>query len=388
MRIGRIVKVLSDSNRKEVISNSEEKRKIIISVFYPVDDNWDIDRQAFYIDLYHPQEQRFIDEWKNSGVDEGYIRSIETNIYIDAPMKKGNYSYPVVIYSPGFTCDRDSSIFTIKKLVKEGYIVITLGHIYETEFTVMPSGEIVEMSNELRDFNSSNMWRNLISIRKQDIVFLMDELNYINKEDEVFKSKLNLSSIGVIGFSLGSQACFEAAADDSRIKAVALFEGCLHNTRVSERVAAGENSYTPHLLIKRHASSQKLRIDECHSWYQDMEDREEAEKRIKESIEQASIITKTQKDLYEYVKGYKSFVKLSHSEHMTFSDMPVLENRQYEECLGGRLSIDRAHNIISEVTVRFFNEFLNGNTKEYENFINMKNNYPELKMINADGEVI
>lgn len=388
MTIGRMVKVLSDSNRKEVVSNSEEKRKIIISVFYPAEDNWNIDRQAFYIDLYHPQEQRFIDEWKDSGVDEDYIRSIETNIYIDAPMKKGNSSYPVVIYSPGFTCDRDSSMFAIKELVEEGYIVITLGHIYETEFTVMPSGEIVEMSNELRDFNSSNMWRNLISIRKQDIVFLMDELNYINKEDEVFESKLNLSSIGVIGFSLGSQACFEAAADDSRIKAVALFEGCLHNTRVSERVAAGENSYTPHLLIKRHASSQKLRIDECHSWYEDMEDREEAEKRIKESIEQASIITKTQKDLYEYVKGYKSFLKLSHSEHMTFSDMPVLENREYEECLGGRLSIDRAHNIISEVTVRFFNEFLHGNTKEYESFINMEHNYPELKMINADGEAI
>jgi hypothetical protein len=390
MRVGRIVKVLSDLSRNEVVSNSNEKRKLIISIYYPVEDNCNADRQAFYIDLYHPKEQRFIDEWKAEGVEEGYIRNIKTNIYMNAPMKSDNTKYPIVIYSPGFSCSRDSSIFTLQKLVEEGYIVITLGHIYETDFTVMPSGEVIEMLTEFKNISSNSLdtWKRLINIRKQDIIFLINELDFINKNDEFLKSKLDLSSIGVIGFSLGSQACFEAAAEDSRIKAVVLFEGCLHNSTVSERVEAREKSYTPHLLIKRHASSHKLRVDECYSWYKDMEDREEAEERVKESIEQACIITKTQKDLYEYLKGYKSFVKLNHSKHLTFSDMPMLENREYEECLGGQLSINRAYKIISEVTLRFLNEFLYGSSNEYQNFINNENNYPELKMINGDGEII
>jgi hypothetical protein len=390
MRVGRRVKVLTDSNRIEVVRDSKEKRKLIISIFYPVDNSWDTDRQALYIDLYHPQEQWFIDEWKASGIEECYIRNIKTNIYTNAPMKNSNTKYPIVIYSPGFSCDRDSSVFTIQKLVEEGYIVITVGHIYETEFTVMPSGEIIEMLDELKNIasNSLNTWKELINIRKKDIVFLINQLDFINKHDKFLNNKLDLTKIGVIGFSLGSQACFEAAAEDSRIKAVVLFEGCLQNSTVSEKVEAGEKSYTPHLLIKRHASSHKIRVDECYSWYKDMEDREDAEKRVKEAIEQACIITKTQKDLYEYIKGYKSFVKIIHSKHMTFSDIPILQNKEYEECLGGQLSINKAYKIISEVTFRFFNEYLYGNTNEYQNFINNENGYPELKKINADGEII
>jgi predicted dienelactone hydrolase len=390
MKVGRIVKVLTDFSRNEIVRDSEEKRKLIISIFYPIEDDWNADRQAFYIDLYHTREQRFIDEWKAEGVEEYYIRNVKTNIYNNAPMKSSNTKYPVVIYSPGFSCGRDTSIFTLQKVVEEGYIVITVGHIYETDFTIMPNGEVIEMLKELKNISSNSLdaWKRLINIRKQDIIFLINELDSINKYDESLNNKLDISSIGVIGFSLSSQACFEAAAEDSRIKAVVLFEGCLHNSTVSERVKAGEKSYTPHLLIKRHASSHKLRVDECYSWYKDMEDREEAEKRVKESIEQSCIITKTQKDLYEYVKGYKSFVKLNHSKHMTFSDMPMLENREYEECLGGQLSINRAYKIISEVTFRFFNEFLIGNTNEYQKFINSENNYPELKKINEDGEII
>jgi dienelactone hydrolase len=390
MRVGRIVKVLTDLDRNEVSRNNKEKRKIIISIFYPIDDDWNTDRQAFYVDLYHPKEQRFIDELKAEGVEECYIRNIKTNIYMNAPIKKDNTKYPIVIYSPGFSCSRDSSIFTLQKLVEEGYIVITVGHIYETDYTVMPSGEVIEMLEEFKNISSNSLdtWKRLINIRKQDIIFLINELDSINKYDEFLNNKLKLSSIGVIGFSLGSQACFEAAAEESRIKAVVLFEGCLQNSTVSEKVRAEEKSYTPHLLIKRHASSHKITVDECYSWYKDMEDREEAEKRVKESIEQACIITKTQKDLYEYLKGYKSFVKLNHSKHLTFSDMPMLENREYEECLGGQLSINRAYKIISEVTLRFFNEFLYGNTNEYQNFINEGYNYPELKMINSDGEII
>jgi predicted dienelactone hydrolase len=390
MKVGRRVKVLTDLSRNEIVRDSKEKRKLIISIFYPVENNWNTDRQAFYIDLYHPQEQWFIDEWKASGIDECYIRNIKTNIYMNAPMKNSSTKYPILIYSPGFSCDRDSSVFTIQKLVEEGYIVITVGHIYETEFTVMPSGEIIEMLNDFKNIssNSLNTWKELISIRKKDIIFLINQLDFINKQDEFLNNKLDLTKVGVIGFSLGSQACFEAAAEDSRIKAVVLFEGCLQNSTVSEKVEAGEKSYTPHLLIKRHASSHKIRVDECYSWYKDMEDSVLAEKRVKEAIEQACIITKTQKDLYEYIKGYKSFVKINHSKHMTFSDIPILQNKEYEECLGGQLLINKAYKIISEVALRFFNEFLYRNTNEYQNFINNENSYPELKKINSDGEII
>lgn len=108
---------------------------------------------------------------------------------------------------------------------------------------------------------------------------------------------------------------------------------------------------------------------------------------VEEQIETACIITKTQKDLYEYVDGFKSFIKINYSKHMTFSDMPMLLNQQYEECFGGKVSIKKAYEIINTVTARVFNEFLKGRVDEYQNFINYENTYSELKEINADGEI-
>lgn len=390
MRTGRIVRVLADENRSEIFSCSDQKRSVIISVFYPVDNDWSTNKQALYKDLYHPNEERFVEEWKNSEDDKNYINNLATNIYINAPIVNNSEKYPVILYSPGFSCDRDSTVFIIEKLIEEGYIVITLGSINETDFTVMPDGEVIEMLDKLKDISSDSkeVWQELRNIRKADILFLLNQLDYINRNDEFLKGKLDTQKIGAIGFSLGSQGVFEAAADDKRIKAVALLEGCLHNSTVLERVNDGEKSNTPHLLIKRHASSHELRVEECHSWYVNMEDKEEGKKGIEEQIETACRITKTQKALYEYVDGFKSFVKINHSKHMTFSDMPMLLNQEYEECLGGEISIKKAYEIINKVTVKFFNEFLNGKANEYKRFIDNENTYSELKKINADGEII
>ena len=390
MRSGRIVRVLTDPNRKEIFNCNNENRKLIISVFYPVANDWNTSKQAFYKDLYHPNEQIFIEDWKSSEDEEKYINNLTTNIYINAPIVNNSEKYPVILYSPGFNCDRDSTMFIIEKLIEEGYIVITLGSIYETDFTIMPDGEVIEMLDELTSLSSDSkeIWQELREIRKKDITFLLNQLDYLNVHDEFLKGKLDIDKIGAIGFSLGSQGVFEAAADDKRIKAVVLLEGCLHHSTVLERVNGGERTNTPHLLFKRHASSHKLRVEECYSWYENMEDREVAKKRAEEQIQIACTITKTQKALYEYINGFKSFIKINHSTHMTFSDIPMLQNQEYAECLGGQLSIKKAYEIIKNVTVRFFDEFLKNKVNEYQNFINNENTYSELEKINADGEII
>ena len=71
---------------------------------------------------------------------------------------------------------------------------------------------------------------------------------------------------------------------------------------------------------------------------------------------------------------------------MTFCDIQTLLNQQYEECLGGKISVKTAHEIISIATLKFLNEFLRGNVNEYKNFIKYENIYSELKEIDADGE--
>ena len=73
---------------------------------------------------------------------------------------------------------------------------------------------------------------------------------------------------------------------------------------------------------------------------------------------------------------------------MTFNDTPVLLNEKYSECLGGKIPVKTAHEIINTVTVKFLNEFLRNRVNEYQNFITDENPYSQLKEINADGEIL
>lgn len=205
---------------------------------------------------------------------------LTTNIFINVPIEDVDDKYPVVIYSPGFGCDRDLTIFIIEKLVQQGYVVITLGSPHETSCTIMPN-----------------------------------------------------------------------------------------------------------VLLKRHASTKSLGIEERLSWYENLEDRNEADILIKEDIDIVYKMAETQKALYEFLEDYKSFVKIENSTHMTFCDEPILLNQEYEECLGGKILIKTAHEIISTVTVKFLNEFLCNSADEYKNFIKYENTYEKLKEIDANGEI-
>lgn len=86
MKIGRIVRVLEDKERKEILIKTNENRKVIISFYYPVDENWKESRQALYIDLYSPREDEFISIFKNilpfneNAEKESFLKSIKTNI--------------------------------------------------------------------------------------------------------------------------------------------------------------------------------------------------------------------------------------------------------------------------------------------------------------------
>jgi hypothetical protein len=121
VKVGRAVRLLTDNSRKELLNDSDENRKIIISIFYPSDEESDDSKQAFYMDLFSPCEEEFIKRFadrknmRGQQVSANYLRSIKTNTYNDIPISKRNIKYPVIIYSPGLGMDRDCLIYNIEK---------------------------------------------------------------------------------------------------------------------------------------------------------------------------------------------------------------------------------------------------------------------------------
>ncbi len=54
MIIGKTVRVITDSTRREPFSGENKTRRIVISVFYPSDEAEGMDREPEYADLFHP----------------------------------------------------------------------------------------------------------------------------------------------------------------------------------------------------------------------------------------------------------------------------------------------------------------------------------------------
>jgi hypothetical protein len=387
MKIGRVVRLLTDNNRKELFSGVDEQRKIIISIFYPAGENSNKFKQGLYMDLFNPCQEEFIKRFgekkdlSGQKLSEDYLRSMKINTYNDIAICEKEILYPVIIYSPGLGMDRDCLIYNIERLVSEGYIVFTVGHIYDTDFTILPDRRIIEQSKHIENSTIEEN-EQLVDIRKEDIIFLLDELKILNREDEIIKEKLDLDKLGILGHSIGGVAVFRAAEEDTRIKAIVMLDGSLQIFNLSKKISEGKSLNTPLLNFRRGSidySNEMKKIIESNA---DIKDGEEFRKRIIGRHQTLIEQIRGQKELYEYLSGYKSFIKLKNSEHLTFTDWPVIFNREFVNSV---LNIKEAHEIISDITTRFFNEFLCGIKDDYRNFIN-SNRCSKICVINENGE--
>lgn len=387
MKVGRVVRLLTDNKRKELLNGSDEKRKIMISIFYPTDEDTDESEQAYYMDLFSPCQKEFIKRFadrknmRGQQVNASYLRSIKTNIYNNISISKKNIAYPVILFSPGLGMDRDCLIYAIEKLVSAGYVVFTIGHIYDADFTILPDGEIVEQAKHVSDPTPEEK-EQLIDTRKEDILFLLDELKLLNSEDELIRERLDLDKVGIIGHSLGGAAIFKAASEDRRIKAAIMLDGSLQYFNLEKDISEGKRLYTPLLNFRRGTIDYGEEMKKTIEFSADKTDGEEFKKII---ISRHQVLLKQideQKYLYEYLAGYKSFIKLKHSEHLTFTDWPVIYNQEMEN---GILPVKEAHKIISEITVKFYNEFLLGIKGDYTSFIN---SCPQICIIDKNGEQV
>lgn len=372
MKIGRVIRLLEDTERKETLIQCNENRKVIISFYYPIDENWKEDGQALYMKLYRPREDEFINRFKeivpleNDREKIKFLKKITTNIYNDAPISKKQVAYPIIIQSTGLGAPRDYMTFNIEKLVSEGYVVFTISHTYDSMLATLPNGEILEpLKKEL----TQDEKKKLIDIRKDDILFVLNKLEQLNNEDDVIKNKLDLQRIGVVGYSLGGAAVFKASQCDSRIKTIVLFDASLQFFDLSRNIEEKQTLNIPVLNFRRgtfdYETSMKRTIDY-------LKDKVDGEKFKKEVIIYDKVLRDSndeQKNLFNYISGYKSFIKLNTSNHMIFTDYSIIIGQKVET---ETLSVEKAHEVINDVTIRFLDEFLCGNQEKYSCFI--KNN--------------
>ncbi len=327
MRIGRSVRMMTDTNRANPFTEDATKRRFMISIYYPSVDSASLDHEPVYPELFDPGLEIAAEFFKNMGVDFSYLNTLKTNVHLNARIAS-EALYPVIIYSPAFGIERDMYWFNVSNLVINGFIVLTVGATFDSVFTVFPDGGHAPQLKPLADLQNDDFveWDKLTDVRTRDIHYVLHALNELNTTDPLLQNKLDVQRIGLIGHSLGGAAVFRSLNNNGLIKAGILADPSLH------LLGSGISRVTtPVMLMRQHSSTYEMLIND--GWNEVM----------------ARRTMEGQQYLARVLEGYKSFIKVNGANHITFSDVPIHFNEA---------DIAIRHQVINTAIISFFNEFV------------------------------
>jgi dienelactone hydrolase len=212
---------LTDATRTEENGHtSSGKRELIVQAWYPAQPGF-FDRRAVY--------QR-----RKEVTDRASYRAVlKTNSWQDAKIRP-NGPYPVLIYNPGWNGERTEGTYQAEEMASHGFIVVAVDHTFFGGLVEFPDGSVADSRNAptIGDFGHTTVaeqWAlggKYVRIEAQDDIFVLNQLEAMNQNpSSPFFHQLDLSRVGVMGFSIGGAASVQMAWQDPRIKAVLNLDG-------------------------------------------------------------------------------------------------------------------------------------------------------------------
>lgn len=368
MGIGRKTRLLTDESRSDFYSN-EAVRRIPISIFYPTRQ----EGSSLYKDLYAPRQEMLVKIYGEGNKDR--IRHLEgvATRFINGAAPDRDRTCPVIVFSHGLEADRDFYLFLIEPLVDEGYIVVTTGHLYDTDVTLLPNGEIVEMKPGLLGESTYEQRRDQIETRGRDMSFVVDYLKELS-EDPEFQGMLDLQKVALCGHSLGGMTVLETL-DHPLVKAGVMLDAAVSLIDVEKKLENNEFVDKPVLNMRRYNITYEGRV---RSRIQRLRDK--GPQRFQDAIlkEHDEVIRdeKGTADLFRYVKGRpENFILIKDTVHMTFCDWFALVTDKY---IPGLLPLEKAYAIITGAVTAFFRENLLQDGEPYKALIR-ENREPDIE---------
>jgi len=256
--VGTVNYRMIDTTRPEIFTEDpKDVRNLLVTAWYPAEleeripvaTYWDKNRitgRAYSV---------------NAGMGKfwySHLSVVKTNSHPGAPVATDLESYPVIIYSPSFYGLNTENTMLMEELASNGYVVFGITHTYETIASIFPDGEAVkgdldyistlfdshadderqlyqeyEESDDIEEkrelirqiFVVDELSAQFIKIRKNDVIFVLNEIENLNNDEGLFSSKLNMSKVGVMGWSFGGATAADVCIADSRFNAGVNIDG-------------------------------------------------------------------------------------------------------------------------------------------------------------------
>ncbi len=129
--------------------------------------------------------------------------------------------HPVILYSPGLGTSRTFGTQQLEDLASRGYIVVAIDHTGEAPVE-FPGGRIERATMPPSD--ETAIYRQAIRTRVDDLRFVLDELG---RSRSGLAKAMDLTRVGVLGYSAGGFAAAEAMLLDRRIDVGVNLDGAM-----------------------------------------------------------------------------------------------------------------------------------------------------------------
>jgi dienelactone hydrolase len=159
-------------------------------------------------------------------------------------------AHPVVLFSPGLTELRSDDTAMATDLASRGYVVVAIDHPEESAVVEFPSGRVIpgSFTDGSDPAVSARLRAAAVRARVRDVAAVLRALHAIDRDGR-FRDRLDLTHIGMFGFSIGGATTDEAMHAIPQIRAGVDLDGSLYGRSLTTPL------YRPFLLRTRDGHS-------------------------------------------------------------------------------------------------------------------------------------
>ena len=176
------------------------------------------------------------------------VATIVTHAFAAAPPAPG--ARPVVLFSPGLTELRSDATALDEELASRGFVVVAIDHPHEATFLEFPNGRVIPGTfvDSPNPAASTRLRAQAVRARIGDIAAALRALARIDAHG-LLRGRLDLSRIGMFGFSLGGATADEAMHSLPQIRAGVDLDGSLYGRSLTTPLSR------PFLILARNGHS-------------------------------------------------------------------------------------------------------------------------------------
>jgi len=332
--VGTRIYELIDESRREIYSDRDEARRIMIQVWYPSEAG-SSSEQARWMDnaeIYAPAVARHID-MPSFFLD--HLALVKVPAYKNADPARAEQGFPVIIFSHGWNGFNAQNTGQALELASHGFVVVGVQHSYGAVITVFPDGTTANNNPEaLPEGLPQDEYETAAHVLADqwagDLGFTLDDLK-IQNEDQAnpFYGMLDLKHVGVYGHSTGGGAAIQFCSIDPRCIALLGMDPFMPPVSY-EVIDSGVAQPSFFMFSQQWAGDVDSRNNELFNRF------------------------------YPQIKQLYGVVAIDDTAHYDFTDLPLLSPLAPQLGLKGPISGKRVTAIVNDYLLSFFEETLNG----------------------------